>query len=138
MRKASFSIALGVALALGAVAGPGVTAEARAELPANLQTINVYSSSFSPSMMWDASGVVVTLVNRDWIPHRIVLYRSYTLTSFDVTLEPGQRYTVPEPLTCSGSCYNAPYAFVDADRSVVYDGYCSSFCARLWIYNNGT
>jgi hypothetical protein len=138
MRKASFFAAVGTALVLTVGAAFGGSGEARAEVPPQLQTINVYRSSFTPSMMWDASGVIVTLVNRDWISHRIVLYRSYALTSFEVTLAPGQRYRVPEPLTCTDTCYNAPYAFADADLSVVDDGYCSSFCARLWVYNNGT
>jgi hypothetical protein len=138
MRIAVLSGTVGVALAIGAVAGLGMTPMARAELPPNLQTINVYHSSFTPSMMWDASGVVVTLVNRDSIPHTIVLYRQRLKTSFSATLQPGERYTVSEPLTCTGTCGNASYAFADANTSYVSAGYCYSFCARLSIYNTGS
>jgi hypothetical protein len=138
MRLAVLSVTLGVAVAFGAVAGLGTVPTARAELPPNVQTINVYRSSFSPSMMWDMSGVVVTLVNRDSIPHNIVLYRDFVRTSLAVTLASGQRYTLSEPLTCTGDCYNATYVFADANRSNVSSGYCNSFCGRLWIDNPAT
>ena len=138
MRIAVLSGAVGMALAFGTVAGLGMAPTARAELPPNVQTINVYRSSFTPSMMWDMSGVVVTLVNRDYSSHNIVLYKDFVRTSFAVTLAPGQRYTLSEPLTCDGDCYNATYVFADANRSYISSGYCYSFCGRLWIDNPAT
>jgi plastocyanin len=129
MRKAWFGLAVILALSTGALA--------RAETPANVQTIDFYRSSFTPSMMWDASGVVVTLVNRDSSPHTIALYRQRIKMAFSATIQPGERYTVPEPLTCTETCANASYVFADADRSYVSAGYCYSFCARLSVYNTG-
>jgi hypothetical protein len=86
--------------------------------------------------MWDASGVMVTLVNADTIAHRIVLYRGKTPTSFSVTLAPGQWYSLSEPLSCLAGCYNANYTFADANLSYMYAGSCYSFCARVSVYYN--
>jgi hypothetical protein len=138
MRKLSLIFALGAVLSLGAIGGLGAAPQARADLPPNVQTVNIYRTSFSPSMMWDPSGVVVTFVNRDSIPHRIVSYvRSSTAWSLDVTLAPGERYTHPEALTCDGGCFTAAYLFRDANLSVVTSsGYCLSLCGWLWVDNN--
>jgi len=139
MRKALLATVLGAVLVLSAGFGIVGSTDARASAPPNVKTIWVYRSSFTPSMMYAASGVVVTLVNQDSIAHRIVLWRGYTPTSFDVTLAPGQWYTSSEPLTCSGTCSSVTYTYRDADRSSVDpSGYCNSFCARLYVYNNGT
>jgi hypothetical protein len=136
MRKAPVATALGTLLLLGATVG--LTA-ARAAAPPNVTTISVYRSVFTPSMLTGANGLVVTLENRDTISHRIVLYRGYTPTSFDVTLSPGQRYTSPSPLSCTGSCVTVTYTYRDANLSSVSStGYCNSFCARIYLYNNGT
>jgi hypothetical protein len=95
MRKLSLVFALGVVLVLGAVGGLSTASQARADGPPNVRTIWIYRSSFTPSMSQEGSGVVVTLVNQDTIPHRIVLYRASTPQSFDVTIQPGEWYTVP-------------------------------------------
>jgi plastocyanin len=138
MRNASLRIALGAALLLSATVGVTGTSAAHAG-STTPKTIWVYRSSFTPSMIQNATGVVVTLVNQDTISHRIVLYRGSTRTSFDVTLAPGQRYTGSEPLTCTGSCYSVTYSYRDANRSSVDStGYCNSFCARVSVYNDGT
>jgi hypothetical protein len=137
MKKASLAIVLGAVLMLSAAVGVAGTSDARAASPPNVQTIWIYRSSFTPSMMWDASGVMVTLVNEDTIAHRIVLYRGSTPTSFNVTLAPGQWYSVSEPLSCLAGCYNATYTFRDANLSYVYAGSCYSFCARLYVRYNG-
>jgi hypothetical protein len=138
MRKASLSVVLGAMLVLSAAVGIVGTKAAHAGAPPNVETISVFRSSFMPSMMNDASGVVVTLVNEDSISHHIVLYRKYTRMPFEVTLSPGQWYQSPEPLTCTGSCSTAAYTYRDANLSRVDPtGYCTSFCARLWVYNTG-
>jgi len=138
MRKAPVATALGTLLLLGATVG--LTA-ARAAAPPNVTTISVYRSVFTPSMLTGTNGLVVTLVNRDTISHRIVLYRGRTNspTSFDVTLSPGQRYTSPSPLSCTGSCVTVTYTYRDASLSSVSPtGYCNTFCARIYLYNDGS
>src|SRR5436309_2926751 len=136
MGKGSLAALLGAVLVLSAASGTAGTRAAHATATKNVW---VYRSSFTPSMMYANSGVVVTLANQDTISHRIVLYRGYTPTSFDVTLAPGQWYTSSQPLTCSGTCSSVTYTYRDADRSSVDpSGYCNSFCARLYVYNNGT
>lgn len=135
MRMAALALVLGAALVLSlstAVAG----ADARA---AATKTIWVYRSTFTPSMSTIGSGVYVTLVNQDSVSHRIVLYRNYTNTGFSVTLAPGQWYRSAQPLTCTGACYSVEYTYRDANLSHVDStGYCTSFCARVTVYNNGT
>jgi plastocyanin len=139
MRKVSLSGALVVMLMLSGAAVVAGTNNARAAAPPNVKTISVYRSSFTPSLLYPASGVVVTLVNRDSIAHRIVLYRGYSPTSVDVTLSPGERYTSSVPLTCTGSCSSVTYTYRDADLSSVDpSGYCNSFCSRAYVYNNGS
>jgi hypothetical protein len=136
MRKASLSVVLGAMLVLSAAVGIVGTKAAKAS--PNVETIWVYRSSFTPNMMNDASGVVVTLVNQDSISHHIVLYRKYTRMPFEVTLSPGEWYQSPEPLTCTGTCSTAAYTYRDADLSTAdVRGYCTTFCARLWVYNTG-
>src|SRR5882672_2797160 len=136
MRKASLSVVLGAMLVLSAAVGIVGTQAAKAT--ANVETIWVYRSSFTPNMMNDASGVVVTLVNQDSISHHIVLYRKYTRMPFEVTLAPGQWYQSPEPLPCTENCTTAANTYRVANLSRVDPtGYCSSFCARLWVYNTG-
>jgi hypothetical protein len=136
MRKTSVATALGGLVLLGATVG---IAGAKAAAPPNVQTISVYRSLFSPSMLTGTNGLVVTLVNRDTISHRIVLYRGSSPTSFDVTLAPGQRYTSTSPLSCTGSCTTVTYTYRDAYLSSVSStGYCNSFCARIYLYNDGS
>ena len=138
MRKGSLAILLGAVLTLSAAAGLAGTKDAHARV-LNGRTIWVYRSSFTPSYIQNATGVVMTLVNQDSVAHRIILYRGSTRTSFDVTLSPGQWYTSPTPLTCTGSCYQVAYSFRDADRSSIDPtGYCNSFCARVYVYNDGS
>ena len=138
MRKATLASVLGAVLVLSAAVGIVGTRAAHARAM-NGKTIWVYRSSFTPSMVQNATGLVVTLVNQDTIAHHIILYRGYTPTSFDVTLSPGEWYTSPDPLTCTGSCYQVAYSYRDADRSsIAPSGYCNSFCARVYVYNDGT
>jgi plastocyanin len=138
MRKALLAIALGAVFALSAAVGIVGTRDAHARAM-NGKTIWVYRSSFTPSMIQNATGVVVTLVNQDTVAHRIILYRGSTRTSFDVMLSPGQWYTSPEPLTCTGTCYQVAYSYRDANRSSIDpSGYCNSFCARVYVYNDGS
>jgi plastocyanin len=133
MRKASLALVLGAAVVFALVAG---TTAARAT---SSKTIWVYRSMFTPSMSTVGSGVRVTLVNQDSISHRIVLDRNSVPTGFTVTLYPGQWYTSPSTLTCSGTCSSATYTYRDADLSHVDStGYCTTFCARVTVYNNGT
>jgi hypothetical protein len=136
MRKTPVATALGVLLLLGAAVG---VAGARAAAPPNVTTISVYRSTFTPSMLTGTNGLVVTLVNRDTISHRIVLYRGSSPTSFDVTLSPGQRYVSPTPLSCTGSCTTVTFSYRDANlSSVSATGYCNTFCSRIYLYNNGS
>jgi plastocyanin len=139
MRKTSPAGALVALLLLAVGAASADTTNAGAAAPPNVKTISVYRSSFTPSMLYAASGLVVTLANQDSITHRIVLYRGTAQTSFDVTLSPGEWYTSSTPLTCSGTCSSVTYTYRDANLSNVdASGYCNSFCARLYVYNNGT
>src|SRR5438445_2415433 len=138
MRKATLAIALGAVLVLSATVGIAGTRDANARAMRG-RTIWVYRSSFTPSMIYAASGTTITLVNQDTISHRIVLDRGYGKTSFDVTLAPGQWYTSSQPLTCSGSCSTVTYTYRDANLSNVDStGFCTSFCADVYVYNNGT
>ena len=130
-------VALGV---IGAAAARSTdkTATLNAAYP-NVLTVSVYRSVFSPSMTTGTNGLVITLVNRDTISHRIVLDRGRTGTSFDVTLSPGQRYTSPQPLSCSGGCSTVTYTYRDANLSRLDPtGYCNSYCFRVYLHADGT
>src|SRR3954465_9744427 len=136
MRKASIALVLGCATVLSLAAAIAGARDARAT---TTRTIWVYRSMFTPNIVNVGSGVHVTLVNQDTISHRIVLDRYGAPTGFSVTLTPGQWYTSPDPLTCTGTCSSAGYTYRDADLSHVNSyGNCISFCARVTVYNNGT
>jgi len=136
MRKAILALVLGAALVLSLAASVARSTDARA---AATKTIWVYRSTFTPSMSTIGSGVYVTLVNQDSVSHRVVLDRNYASTGFSVTLTPGEWYRSTQPLTCTGTCSSATYTYRDANFSHVDStGYCTSFCARVTVYNNGT
>jgi hypothetical protein len=138
MRKSSLACVFVIVLAFSAVGTAGPR-DAHAAYPPNVLTVSVYRSVFSPSMTTGTNGLVITLVNRDAITHRIVLDRERTRTSFDVTLAPGQRYTSPSPLSCTGNCSTVTYTYRDATLSRLDPtGYCNSFCFRVYLHANGT
>ena len=138
MRKFSLASVIVAMLAFSAV-GTTERTDAHAAYPPNVLTVSVYRSVFSPSMTTGTNGLVITLVNRDTVSHHIVLDRERTHTSFDVTLAPGQRYTSPSPLSCSGNCSTVTYTYRDASLSHLDPtGYCNSFCFRVYLHANGT
>jgi hypothetical protein len=131
-RLTTVFVAAVVSFAAAGIAAPG--AEAR--------TFYLDPNSFSPPYAEDPSGVSVTFMNVDSVPHRVISYQLYGTEAWalDITLAPWQSYRVPERFYCTyGSCgYSKTWLFREPDRSrmIVGEGssYCAGYCGELVVH----